>query len=75
MGSSVSVVTLCPAHNFVICRVFKVFHRNDHHIEIMCCAQHLGCYLEGQSDKVPFQEASPVFDGLLFLLIFMAKVN
>jgi len=27
----------CPAHNFVIwSRIFKLFDRNDHHIEMMC---------------------------------------
>jgi hypothetical protein len=36
---------LCPAHNFVISsRIFQLFHRNDHHIEKTCGAQHLGCF-------------------------------
>jgi hypothetical protein len=35
----------CLAHNFVIwSRILQIFHRNDHHIETMCCAQHLGCF-------------------------------
>jgi hypothetical protein len=34
-----------PVHNFVIwSRILQLFHRNDHHIETMCCAQHLGCF-------------------------------
>ena len=37
----------CPAYNFVILgRISKIFHRNDHHIETTCRAQHLGRYLE-----------------------------
>jgi len=39
----------CPAHNFVTwSRIKKIFHRNDHHIETTCRAQHLGSYLKGQ---------------------------
>jgi hypothetical protein len=35
----------CPAHNFVIwSRILQLFHRNDHHIETMFRAQHLGCF-------------------------------
>ena len=38
----------CQTHYFVICSwILKLFHRNDHHIETMCRAQHLGRYLEG----------------------------
>jgi hypothetical protein len=34
-----------PAHNFDIwSRILQLFHRNDHHIETMCCAQHFGCF-------------------------------
>ena len=39
----------CPAYNFVIwSRISKLFHRNDHHVKMTCCAQHLGRYLEGR---------------------------
>jgi hypothetical protein len=35
----------CPAHNFVNwTRILQIFHRNDHHIETMCRAQHLGWF-------------------------------
>jgi len=35
--------------NFVIwSRIFKLFHRNDHHIKTTCRAHQLGCFLEGQ---------------------------
>ena len=38
-----SVPNSCPAHNFVIWSwIQKLFLRNDHHIETMCLAQHLG---------------------------------
>jgi len=38
---------IVSAYNFVIwCRISKLFHRNDHHIETTCRAQHLGRYLE-----------------------------
>jgi len=47
----------CPAHNFVIwSRISKLFHRNDHHIEMTCRAQHLGCYLEGQGHSMTLQQ-------------------
>jgi hypothetical protein len=40
----------CPVHNFIIWSwILKLLHRNDHHIETMCHAQHLGRYLEGHS--------------------------
>jgi hypothetical protein len=43
----------CPAHNFYIwSRIFKLFHRNDHHIEKTCRTQHLGRYLEGQGHSM-----------------------
>ena len=43
----------CPAHNFVIwSRILKLFKSNDHHIETMCRAQHLGRYLEGQGHSM-----------------------
>jgi hypothetical protein len=35
----------CPANNFDIwSRILQLFHRNDHHIETTCRAQHLGCF-------------------------------
>jgi len=47
----------CLANNFVIwSRISKQFHRNDHHIETTCRVQHLGCYLEGQSHSMTFQQ-------------------
>jgi hypothetical protein len=47
----------CPAHNFVIwSQILKLFHRNDHHIEMTCHAQHLGCYLEGQGHSMTLQQ-------------------
>ena len=50
---------LFPAHNFVIwSQISKLFHRHDHHIETMCCAQHLGPYLEGQGHSMIFQQNS-----------------
>jgi len=49
----------CPAHNFVIWRrISKLFHRNDHHIEMTCRAQHLSRYLEGQGHSMTFQQNS-----------------
>jgi len=46
----------CPAHNFFIWRrILKLFHRNDHHIETTCGAQHLGRYLEGQGHSMTLQ--------------------
>jgi len=48
---------LCPAHNFVIwSQISKIFHRNDHHIDTTCCAQHLGPYLEGQGHSATLQQ-------------------
>jgi len=47
----------CPANNFVIwSQISKIFHRNDHHIDTTCRAQHLGCYLEGQGHSLTFQQ-------------------
>jgi len=47
----------CPAHNFVIwSRIWKLFHRNDHHVETTCRKQHLGPYLEGQGHSVTLQQ-------------------
>jgi len=37
------VPDLCPVHNFVFWSlILKLFHRNNHHIEMTCRAQHLG---------------------------------
>jgi len=45
------------AHNFVIwSRILQLFHRNDHHIEMACHAQHLGRYLEGQGHSLTLQQ-------------------
>jgi len=47
----------CPAHKFVIwSRISKLFHRNDHHVETTCRAQHLGRYLEGQGHSATLQQ-------------------
>jgi len=47
----------CPVHNFVFwSRISKLFHRNDHHIEATCRAQHLGRYLEGQGQSMTLQQ-------------------
>jgi len=47
----------CPANNFVIwSRISKIFHRNDHHIETTCRAQHLSHYLEGQGHSMTLQQ-------------------
>jgi hypothetical protein len=51
------IPNLCPAHNFVIwSQILKLFHRNDHHIEKTCHAQHLGRYLEGQGHSMTLQQ-------------------
>ena len=51
----------CPAHNFVIwSRISKLFHRNDHHIEMTCRAQHLGRYLEGQIMTLQQNHVRPI---------------
>jgi len=48
-----SVRNSCLAHNFVILsKILKLFHRNDHHIETMCRAQHLGHYLKGLGHSI-----------------------
>ena len=57
----------CLAHNFVICsQISKQFHRNDHHIEATCRAQHLGHYLEGQGHSMTLQKNSVRPITLLF---------
>ena len=50
-----SVDSVSPKFGPLLCYLkldFKLFHRNDHHIETMCRAQHLGCYLEGQGHSM-----------------------
>jgi hypothetical protein len=48
---------LFQAHNFVIwSRILQLFHRNDHHIEKTCRAQHLGRYLKGQGHSMTLQQ-------------------
>jgi len=57
----------CPAHNLVIwSRISKLFHRNDHHIEMMCLAQDLGRYLEGQGYSMTLHQNSVRPITLLF---------
>jgi hypothetical protein len=47
----------CPAHKFVIwSRILQLFHRNDHHIEMICHTQHLGHYLEGQGHSMTLKQ-------------------
>jgi len=46
----------------------KLFHRNDHHVETTCRAQHLGRYLEGQGHSMTFSKI--VSDLLLRYLKF-----
>jgi len=47
----------CPPHNLVIWSlILQLFHRNDHHIEMTCCKQHLGRYLEGQGHSMTLQQ-------------------
>jgi len=59
--------TIVSGHNFVIwCRILKLFHRNDHHIETMCRAHHLGCYLEGQGHSMTLQQNRIQLITLLF---------
>ena len=37
-------------------RLLKIFHGNNHHIETMYRAQHLGRYLEGQGHSMTLQQ-------------------
>jgi len=47
----------CPPHIFIIWSwILKLFHRNNHHIETTCREQHLGQYLEGQSNRINLQQ-------------------
>ena len=56
VSPSVRTSHSCPAHNFVIWSgISKLFHRNYHHIEMTCRAQHLGRYLEGQGHSMTLQ--------------------
>ena len=62
-GHIVAALSVCPSvpfvstQNFVIwSRISKLFHRNDHHVETSCHAQHLGPYLEGQGHSVTLQQ-------------------
>ena len=62
---------LCPAHNFVIwSQILKIYHRNDHHIETTCHAQHLGHYLEGQGHSMTLQQSHVWPITLLFEVWF-----
>jgi len=45
----------CPAHNFVTSIwswISKLLYRNEHHVKIICRAQHLGRYLEGKGHSI-----------------------
>ena len=58
----------CLANNVVIrSRILQLFHRNDHHIELTCRAQHLGRYLEGQGhSKTMLQKTCPVHNCVIW---------
>jgi len=43
-------------HSLFEVRFKKIFHRNDHHIKTMCCAQHFGRYLERQGHRMTLQK-------------------
>jgi len=61
----------CPANNFVIWSwISKIFHRNDHHIETTCRAQHLGRYLEGQGHNMTLLQSRVQPITLLFKVGF-----
>ena len=38
-------------------QISKLLHRNDHHIETTCRAQHLGRYFEGQGHSATLQQS------------------
>jgi len=62
---------IVPAHNFVTwSRIKKIFHRNDHHIETTCRAQHLGRYLKGQGQNMTLQQNRVRPNTLLFEVEF-----
>jgi len=47
----------CPAQYFVIwSRIWKLFYRNDHHVETTCRAQNLGSCLKGQGHSATLQQ-------------------
>ena len=50
--------------------IFKLFYRNDHHIKIMCRAQHLGRYLEGQGHSMTLNQNCVRPITLLFEVAF-----
>ena len=61
----------CLAHNFVIrSLISKLFHRNDHHVETTCRAQHVGPYLEGQGHSMTLQQNRVQAITLLFEVRF-----
>ena len=46
----------CPPYNLIIWSlILQLFHRNDHHIEMTCCKQNFGRYLEGQGHSMTLQ--------------------
>jgi len=50
-------VTACrPMTSLFEVGLKKLFHRNDHHIEMTCREQHLGRYLEGQRHSMTLQQ-------------------
>ena len=62
----------CLAHNFVNIwsSIFKLLHRNDHHIEKPCRKQHLGRYLECQGHSMTLQQKPVWPKTLLFEVRF-----
>jgi len=59
----ITILRRCVAYNIwvatfkrVMLPISKIFHRNDHHIDTTCLAQHLGCYLEGQGHSMTIQQ-------------------
>ena len=68
---SVRTAHSCPAHNFVIwSQIYKLFYRNDHHVETTCRAQHLGLWLEGQGHSATLQQNCVQHITLLFKVRF-----
>ena len=62
----------CLSHNLVIWSLI-LQHRNDHHVERMCCEQHLGRYLEGQGYSMTLQQNRVRPITLLFEVPFKQK--
>jgi len=61
----------CLADSFVIWSwIIQLFHRNYHHIEMICHTQNLGCYLEGQGHSMTLQQNSVWPITLLFEVPF-----